>query len=157
MQRVFHLCSGSAIGARICQTYLSARQGMRIRRYMLFDGYRRPALSVLARMLSLCAPEASRCLHLPPQAACKRLIDGVPLLAQPGRLCVQQALLSSMHRRASMWRCVDRLVWQVMRRPESVANSEEWMRQASSSFWTNNLQEWINQQSPKVGTRASIV
>jgi hypothetical protein len=43
------------------------------------------------------------------------------------------------------------LEWQVMQRPESVANSEEWMRAASSSYWTDNMQEWIAEQSPKVG------
>ena len=38
-----------------------------------------------------------------------------------------------------------------MLRPESVAKSEEWMRAASASYWTDNMQEWITEQSPKVG------
>ena len=39
---------------------------------------------------------------------------------------------------------------QVMLRPESVAKSEEWLRAASASFWTDNMQEWIAEQSPEV-------
>ena len=39
---------------------------------------------------------------------------------------------------------------QVMLRPESVAKSEIWLRAASASFWTENMQEWIAEQSPKV-------
>ena len=37
-----------------------------------------------------------------------------------------------------------------MLRPESVAKSEVWLRAASASFWTDNMQEWIAEQSPKV-------
>ena len=39
---------------------------------------------------------------------------------------------------------------QVMLRPESVAKSEIWLRAASASYWTENMQEWIAEQSPKV-------
>ena len=53
-----------------------------------------------------------------------------------------------------MWRHGNMLVSQVMQRPESVANSEEWMRAASASYWTDNMQEWIAEQSAKVGSGA---